>query len=169
MSGSSEASLAAAERLGATAIKYPKPPSEDGGVQLDSKIDSGVRTGIIARDTDEEAWRIAHARFPDDRKGQISHDLAMKTSDSVWHQQLSDLADSTKTTKTPYWLGPFQNYKTFCPYLVGSYQTVAAEIARYLALGYQTFILDIPPNEEELRCIGKVFEVARDQVPVCGD
>src|SRR5215510_10334956 len=48
MSGSSEASLAAAERLGATAIKYPKSPSEDEGVRSDRKIDSGVRTGIIA-------------------------------------------------------------------------------------------------------------------------
>jgi len=167
MSGSSEASLAAAERLGATAIKYPKSPSEDEGVRSQSKIDSGIRTGIITRETEEEAWRIAHERFPDDRKGQIAHKLAMKTSDSVWHKQLSELAHSTNVAKTPYWLGPFQNYRTFCPYLVGSYKTVANEIARYLVLGYQTFILDIPPNEEELRCIGKVFTLAQEQVAVC--
>src|SRR5262245_45182601 len=167
MSGSSEASLAAAEKLGATAIKYPKSPSEDEGVRSGRKIDSGVRTGIIARETEEEAWRIAHQRFPDDRKGQIAHELAMKTSDSVWHKQLSALTHSTDTHKTSYWLGPFQNYKTFCPYLVGSYKNVADEIARYLALGYQTFILDIPPNEEELRCIGKVFRLAEEQVVVC--
>jgi alkanesulfonate monooxygenase len=166
MSGSSEASLAAAAKLGATAIKYPKAPSEDGGVTSETKIDSGVRTGIIARETEEEAWRIAHLRFPDDRKGQIAHELAMKTSDSVWHKQLSDLAHSTDTKRSPYWLGPFQNYKTFCPYLVGSYEAVAEEIARYLALGYQTFVLDIPPNEEELRCIGKVFDLAQQTVLV---
>src|SRR5262245_36122854 len=64
MSGSSEASLAAAEKLGATAIKYPKSPSEDSGVCSETKIDSGVRTGIIARETEDEAWRIAHERFP---------------------------------------------------------------------------------------------------------
>ena len=169
MSGSSEASLAAAEKLGATAIKYPKAPSEDEGICSESRIDSGVRTGIIARETTEEAWRIAHERFPEDRKGQIAHDLAMKTSDSVWHKQLSNLAHSVDGSKTPYWLGPFQNYKTFCPYLVGSYPEVAAEIAQYLSLGYQTFILDIPPNEEELRCIGKVFALAQEQVAVCAD
>src|SRR5262247_2210991 len=55
MSGSSEASLAAAERLGATAVKYPKAPSEDEGVRLAANIDSGVRTGIIARENEEEA------------------------------------------------------------------------------------------------------------------
>src|SRR5262249_35154321 len=169
MSSPSEASLAAAEKLGATAIKYPKSPSEDSGVCSETKIDSGVRTGIIARETEDEAWRIAHERFPDDRKGQIAHELAMKTSDSVWHKQLSELAHSTNGTKTPYWLGPFQNYRTFCPYLVGSYENVANEIARYLALGYRTFVLDIPPNEEELRCIGRVFEIAQQQVFVCSN
>jgi alkanesulfonate monooxygenase len=169
MSGSSEASLAAAEKLGATAIKYPKSSSEDEGVRSQSRIDSGVRTGIIARETEDEAWRIALERFPENRKGQIAHQLAMKTSDSVWHKQLSDLAHSTNARRTPYWLGPFQNYRTFCPYLVGSYESVAGEIARYLALGYETFILDIPPNEGELRCIGKVFDLAQELVPVCGD
>jgi alkanesulfonate monooxygenase len=169
MSGSSEASLAAAEKLGATAIKYPKSPSEDEGVRSEAKIDSGVRTGIIARETEEEAWRIAHERFPEDRKGQITHELAMKTSDSVWHKQLSDLAHCANAKRATYWLGPFQNYKTFCPYLVGSYEGVADEIARYLALGYRTFILDIPPSEEELQCIGKVFDLAQEQVSVCLD
>src|SRR5215475_14326775 len=163
MSGSSEASLAAAEKIGATAIKYPKAPSDDEGVRSTAKIDSGVRTGIIARETEEEAWRVAHERFPDDRKGQMTHQLAMKSSDSVWHKQLSDLAQYTKARRTPYWLGPFENYRTFCPYLVGSYEVVANEISRYLALGYSTFILDIPPNEEELCCIGKVFDLAQEQ------
>jgi alkanesulfonate monooxygenase len=167
MSGSSDASLAAAEKLGATAVKYPKSPSEDEGVQLATGLDTGVRTGIIARQTEEDAWRIAHERFPEDRKGQIAHELAMKTSDSVWHKQLSDLAHDTASKRTPYWLGPFQNYKTFCPYLVGSYEGVAEEVARYLALGYQTFILDIPPNEEELQCIGRVFDLAQKQMPAC--
>jgi alkanesulfonate monooxygenase len=167
MSGSSEASLAAAEKIGATAIKYPKSPSDDEGVCSESQMDNGVRTGIIARETEDEAWRIAHERFPEDRKGQIAHDLAMKTSDSVWHKQLSELAHSKNVRKTPYWLGPFQNYRTFCPYLVGSYENVADEIARYLALGYRTFVLDIPPNEEELRCIGRVFDLAQQQVLIC--
>jgi alkanesulfonate monooxygenase len=167
MSGSSEASIAAAEKLCATAVKYPKPPSEDEGVRLKTRLDTGLRTGIIARQTEEDAWRIAHQRFPEDRKGQIAHELAMKTSDSVWHKQLSGLAHDTASKRNPYWLGPFQNYKTFCPYLVGSYESVAGEVSRYLALGYQTFILDIPPNEEELRCIGRVFDLAQKQMPVC--
>ncbi len=45
-----------------------------------------------------------------------------------------------------------------CPYLVGSYQTVAAELGRYVGLGFHTFVLDIPPSEEELYHTGVVRE-----------
>ena len=162
VSGSSDAGLAAAQALGATAIMYPKPAKEyeDGGLRVAS--DAGVRVGIVARASEDEAWRVAHERFPEDRKGQIAHKLAMKVSDSSWHKQLSDLADEALPEKTPYWLFPFQNYKTFCPYLVGSYETVARELARYMTVGCRTFILDIPPNREELEHISTVFAQATE-------
>ena len=52
--------------------------------------------------------------------------------------------------RSPYWLFPFQNYSTMCPYLVGSYQEVSFELRRYIAAGYTTFLLDVPASEEEL-------------------
>ena len=64
----------------------------------------------------------------------------------------------------PYWLVPFENYKTFCPYLVGSYQRVAAELARYVRVGYRSFILDVPASPEELSHIGIVFEKTSQSV-----
>jgi len=36
----------------------------------------------------------------------------------------------------------------------------AEELARYITVGYETLILDIPPNEEELHHIGVVFDLA---------
>jgi alkanesulfonate monooxygenase len=160
VSGSSEAGLASARLLGATAVMYPKPVGEYEAAPLDETLEAGIRIGIIARDTENEAWALAHQRFPEDRKGQVTHKLAMKVSDSVWHQQLSELGDETSNGASPYWLVPFENYKTFCPYLVGSYQRVAEELARYIAVGYKTFILDIPPDEEELYHTGIVFQQA---------
>lgn len=160
ISGSSEAGLAAARATGATAVQYPKPAGEYTREELDGIQNAGIRVGIIAREDEDEAWKIAYERFPEDRKGQITHQLAMKTSDSAWHQQLSDMGADPDTKQTPYWLVPFQNYKTFCPYLVGNYRRVADEIARYIAVGYTTFILDIPPDEEELSHIHTVFEHA---------
>jgi alkanesulfonate monooxygenase len=160
ISGSSEAGLDAARVLHATAIKYPKPVKECESEVPADNLDSGVRIGIITRSDEQEAWDVAEQRFPEDRKGQLTHQLAMKVSDSLWHTQLSETAREVKEAKTPYWLRPFENYKSFCPYLVGSYSTVAQELARYIDLGYTTFILDIPPEEEELRHIRLAFDRA---------
>ncbi len=157
VSGSSEAGLAAAEAMEATAIKYPKPPGEYENEPPNTN--SGIRVGIIARASEDEAWQVAHERYPEDRKGELAHQLAMKVSDSVWHQQLSDLGQSSE--RNPYWLTPFQTHKTYCPYLVGSYSTVANEIARYVDLGFSTFIVDIPPSEEELYHTGIAFKQAQ--------
>ena len=160
VSGSSEAGMEAARRLGATAVEYPKPPSDYADARPGSAANSGIRIGIIARADDEEAWRIARTRFPEDRKGQLTHELAMKVSDSSWHRQLSDLGKTQTSPENPYWLVPFHNYKTFCPYLVGGYDRVADEVARYVDAGYRTFILDVPASPEEMQHIGEVFERA---------
>lgn len=163
VSGSSEAGVAAAKAIGATAVKYPKPATEE-ALPADGGLDFGIRVGIIAREDEEAAWSVAYERFPEDRKGQITHHLAMKTSDSVWHKQLSELAEGTNHGRSPYWLVPFENYKTFCPYLIGSYACVAGELARYIARGYRAFILDIPPNEEELHHTNVAFGRAVKEV-----
>lgn len=88
VSGSSRAGLGAARTVGATAVKYPGPSGQEHGV-VDEPIRCGVRVGIIARECTEDAWAVAHSRFPLDRKGQIAHSMAMTVSDSKWHGQLS--------------------------------------------------------------------------------
>lgn len=153
ISGSSPAGLAAARALDAIAVKYPQPSGQEDRRSEDD-VEWGMRMGIIARDDREEAWRVAYERFPEDREGQIAHRLAMQISDSHWHSQLSDLARDAAATDNPYWLGPFNNYKTFCPYLVGDYGGVAEELARYVELGFRTFILDIPAAQEDLHHVG---------------
>jgi alkanesulfonate monooxygenase len=166
MSGSSPAGLAAARQLGATAIRYPEPPDQLPAAGVSPTVaESGIRIGIIARPDDDEAWRIAHRRFPEDRKGQLTHHLAMKVSDSSWHHQLAALGRRPHDPQNGYWLVPFQNYKTFCPYLVGSYARVAAELQRYIAAGNRTFILDIPPDAAELAHTSMAFAAAREGVP----
>jgi len=159
MSGSSPAGGAAAAAVGAIAVKYPQRADEE-SEQAASQAPSGVRVGIIARETTEEAWQIAHERFPVDRKGQVLHRLAMHVSDSHWHKQLSEMAKDSAAVDDPYWLGPFENYRTFCPYLVGSYERVAQELSRYMHLGHDAYILDIPASEDELLHINIAFSEA---------
>lgn len=162
ISGSSAAGMAAARAIGATAIRYPQPAQFEEAERdaLATGTQCGMRVGIIAREDEEEAWRVAHERFPEDRRGQIAHKVAMKVSDSVWHKQLSTLGEQPRADDGPYWLGPMQNYKTFCPYIVGSHDRVAAELGRYIALGFRTVILDIPPDREELAHVMEVFRRA---------
>jgi len=163
VSGSSDAGMAAARVLGATAVKYPQPAERESRCS-DEGLDSGIRVGIISREQEKDAWANAHGRFPADRKGQLTHQLAMKTCDSEWHKQLSRMGNSIEEETSPYWLVPFQNYKTFCPYLVGSYDRVAAELTRYIERGYLTIILDIPPSREELEHLRAVLDRANQMV-----
>jgi alkanesulfonate monooxygenase len=168
VSGSSPAGREAARALGATAVKYPQPPGEEAAWMGNGLAGGfGIRVGIVARETAEQAWCVAHARFPKDRSGQITHRLAVAVSDSQWHAQLSDERDpfvDLDGEPDPYWLGPFQNYKTFCPYLVGSYDRVARVLSHYMDLGTTTFILDVPPCEEELAHTAVVFAKAQEMV-----
>ena len=158
VSGSSEAGMVAAREMGAVAVKYPEPTDQCRDHSADGPC--GVRIGIVAREQEDAAWKVAFERFPEDRKGQITRQLATKVSDSTWHKRLSEVSKGSNGNRTPYWLHPFENYQTMCPYLVGSYETVAAELARYITAGYQTYILDIPAAEEEFEHIGIVFRLA---------
>jgi alkanesulfonate monooxygenase len=155
VSGTSAAGVAAARKISATLISHPGTSS---GEAVNRDGPAGIRIGIIARGESSEAWRIAYERFPADPKGQLTHALARRVSDSSWCEQLSGLGESAVERSSPYWLVPFQNYKTFCPYLVGSYDEVRREVSRYIREGFQTFILDVPPNREELHHTAVVFD-----------
>lgn len=164
ISGSSDAGMSAVKAVkGATAIQYPKRVDDYDKSVFRQELDYGIRVGLIARDDPAEAWRVAEERFPEDRKGQLTHQMAMKVSDSQWHRQLSKLGEKT-AEGDPYWLRPFENYKTMCPYLVGDYNCVATVIAQYIDLGYAKFILDIPPHREELEHTDRVFSLAKQKV-----
>jgi alkanesulfonate monooxygenase len=159
VSGSSSAGLAAARVLDATAVQYPRTTTEYEAAELEA-TDPGIRIGVIARDDADTAWDVAWKRFPESRRGQLLHQFAMKVSDSVWHRQLSQLASEANVDRPAYWLHPFQNYKTFCPFLVGSYDSVAAEISKYIRVGFRTFILDIPSSRDDLEHTSIAFERA---------
>jgi alkanesulfonate monooxygenase len=167
VSGSSPAGVEAARTLGATAVRYPEP----GGIEPPAGVRAGIRVGVIARADRQEAWRIAHARFPEDRRGQLTHQLAIKVSDSAWHHRLSEL-DAADVVDEVYWLRPFVNYHTFCPYLVGDHERVAAELARYFGTGHTRLILDVPVTEDDLiharRCVDRACALAAEAAALGG-
>jgi alkanesulfonate monooxygenase len=162
VSGSSEAGRAAARELDAVAVEYPTPDVPQADTAPDGRLSRGIRIGLIVRNEEARAWAVARERFPEDRKGQLTRQLATKVSDSRWHGQLSELAEDEQSASL-YWMAPFKNYKAMCPYLVGSYERVAAELASYIDRGYANFILDEPADEEELHHVRLAFELATEQ------
>lgn len=149
VAGSSDACLDAERRLGVVRLRYPRALQEyePGSAELRG---GGLRIGIIARDDREEAWRTAHDRFPDDPDGERQYRIANRFSDSVWMDRLSEDAAAPAVEHSPYWMHPLRTYKEYCPYLVGSYEEVGAYLARYLAMGVSTVILNVPHEEADL-------------------
>lgn len=164
LAGSSPAGIAAGQTIGARPVTYALPPEEM--LENGSGRRAGVRVGIIARTDRKDAWRTAYTRFPPDRKGVLMRELARKISDSHWHERLCELAAERAQTETPYWMVPFENYRTMCPYLVGSHDEVAAALSIYIRRGYHDFILDEPRSEEDLVEAMAVLELAREQAMV---
>jgi alkanesulfonate monooxygenase len=158
ISGSSEAGRRAAERLGALALRYPEPPGTGSPGPHSDLGGGGVRIGIIARDTDQEAWSVGRDRFPGTRAGRMLQRMARNTSDSEWIARLSESEEFPAGAGSPYWMGPFKTYATFCPYLVGSYERVAAEVTRYVDIGCRTFILDTARADSDYADITAVFD-----------
>jgi alkanesulfonate monooxygenase len=159
VSGTSEAGARAGRSLDAVSVEYPQPGASYQAAQRQGKF--GIRIGIIVAEHAEEAWQKAYQRFPGDSIGRIKHAMAMRISDSQWHKDLSALERQLDEGSHSYWLWPFKNYNTFCPYLVGSYQEVSNEIAAYLRAGFTSFILDIPREEMDLHQAKLVFGLAQ--------
>jgi alkanesulfonate monooxygenase len=164
ISGSSPAGRTAAAALGARSVSYALSPEEEQAPPSPAGLAAGLRVGVIARASSEEAWRTAYTRFPPDRKGVLMRQLARKVSDSHWHERLCRLAEHRAGTGTPYWTLPFENYRTMCPYLVGDHTEVSAVIAEYIRRGFGTFILDEPETETDLENARLVFDLARQRV-----
>lgn len=162
LSSSSPAGRETAASLDATPVSYPSPPGErpEDPEQRPTRV---IRIGLIARDTADEAWGLAGQRFPKDPRGSMMHRMATATSDSQWHRQLTEtgarLAQSERST---YWLHPFQTYKTFCPYLVGTHAEVAEALADYREQGVDGLILDVPATRDDLVHSARAIALASD-------
>jgi alkanesulfonate monooxygenase len=151
VSGSSEASIDAAESLELSQLSYPLPPATyaDPGRRR-NRYGSGIRIGIMAREDSSVAWAIARQRFPVHDNGSEMHQLVASVTESSWQRDLASAGLADDSGRDPYWLVPFQHFHTFCPHLVGSYDEVATALGGYLSAGVRTIILDVPSEPDDL-------------------
>lgn len=160
VAGASQACLQTQRTIGATRLTYPHEIATYG---TPSPLDgNGVGFGVIARETAEEAWSVAHRRFPPDELGEELHEYSAENTESHWHQKLSRDAALPPAQQSPYWLYPFKSYRTFSPYLVGTYADVGQALSEYFAIGVTTVILDSDGQTErdDLRHAAIAFDLA---------
>ncbi|HTE39528.1 MAG TPA: LLM class flavin-dependent oxidoreductase [Steroidobacteraceae bacterium] len=159
--GSSEAGSAAALELDACAVRYLLPAHEYGGKSFDPRIEHGARLGIIVRNARDEAWATAKRRYPPSKDGAIIRQYSDSLSDSTWVKELGKAVAIPEGH--PYWLGPYRNYQTSCPFLVGDFEEVVTELAAYVRLGIRTFLLEQPEDFEDSNLISRAFNLARSR------
>ena len=158
MSGSSEAALRTARKIGACAIQYPGPPSALAASCDGASGDRGVRLGIIARPKSADAWEAARQRYPIDADGAELREYASQVSDSKWVRALQ----AAEETVGVYWLAPFRNFHRACPYLVGDYDEVRTALKAYFEAGYRTFLVDSVEGADEAFGITELFASVAD-------
>ncbi|MFI5957619.1 LLM class flavin-dependent oxidoreductase [Cryptosporangium sp. NPDC051539] len=148
LAGNSPAAVDAAKQLNVVRLTYPLPPEEYSGENALER--TGIRVGIIARETSAEAWRIAYDRYGADELGQAYRDLTATEFDARWHDQVWNHDGRSGGPGRTYWTHPFHTAREFCPYLVGSFAEVGEVLARYIRLGINTLILHCPADEDDL-------------------
>jgi alkanesulfonate monooxygenase len=149
VAGSSTAAANAAQALGALRLTYPRALHAYAG-DTSAFVHTGIRLGIIARDTNAEAWRVAQQRFPTDSLGEKVNEAAARVLDAQWHNKLWQDAQRIRELDDVYWLYPFRATQEYCPYLVGNHAEVAEVLAQYLLMGATTLILATPRHEDDL-------------------
>lgn len=151
VAGSSPAGQRMAAAVANVAITHPEPVEQfaDGFLGQERQGQQiGIRVGLVARPTDEEAWSAAQAMYSEDRSARLKTAMRKK-SESDWIRRLAHLATAEGVYDEVYWTGAFRADKGNMPVLVGSYGKVADYLERYLDLGVSTVILAGGFGEED--------------------
>ncbi|MFD1330697.1 LLM class flavin-dependent oxidoreductase [Methylopila musalis] len=164
VAGHSPAAEATAQAVGAVRLRMLAPELEDGLPSAASGL--GAHFGVVARETEEEAWAAARRRYPDAPELEGMLEFVMDESDSAWKRILYERVIARGAARPGYWLEPFGQLRADCPYFVGSYEAAAASLAAHVERGVDWFILDLPPEEDEFVHAAKAFAMAFERLGI---
>jgi alkanesulfonate monooxygenase SsuD/methylene tetrahydromethanopterin reductase-like flavin-dependent oxidoreductase (luciferase family) len=99
--------------------------------------------GIVARETDDEAWEVAARQFGATRRDAFTRKVFARQVTSSQHRANLELADDGPLRDECLWYGAGR-IGIDCPKLVGSYATVADALDRYASVGVRTVVVDLP-------------------------
>jgi alkanesulfonate monooxygenase SsuD/methylene tetrahydromethanopterin reductase-like flavin-dependent oxidoreductase (luciferase family) len=152
VAGSSPAGTQMAAAVADVAITHPEPVEQFAETFSPARegLRTGIRIGLVARSTDEEAWSVARALYPEERVARLKTAM-QKQSQSDWIKRLAHLATEDGVYDEVYWTGAFRADKGSMPVLVGTYRKVADYLERYLELGVSVLILGGLLAEEDFQ------------------
>ncbi|WP_306416165.1 LLM class flavin-dependent oxidoreductase [Micromonospora okii] len=156
VAGESAAARECARALGAGQIGMfrprPQPVSPD--------LRAGRYAGMIARETDDQAWRAALRRYPLAPELEAAGAAALRYTDATWRHRAFREAAETDAPPSWFWSAPMRSLRADCPFLVGGVDTLAAVLASEISAGADTFILDLAAAEEDFRWAAQVLDRA---------
>lgn len=159
VAGSSEYGNNVGRSVGKVLVTHPGPIEEyKKNFCKTSNGRNGIRLGVIARWSTEEAWKVAKQRYPPSRIGMIQ--TKMKTnSESHWIKYLSELSFKQETIDDVFWLGGFLSGHTSYPIIIGSYKEVADYLKKYIEFDVSVVLLSGVFTQEEFENTSEVIKL----------
>lgn len=109
----------------------------------------GLSLGVCARRSSEEAQEALQRLYPDNRQGRMLFEMAVNNDTTPWNVWIKKRLEDNKSDGADFNLRPMKNFWSPAPFIVGSYDQVAAQLNKYVELGYEFFILDFYPEDFE--------------------
>ncbi|GAC82473.1 LLM class flavin-dependent oxidoreductase [Gordonia paraffinivorans] len=176
--GSSDPALTVAAQHAEVYLTWGEPPAVAGAKIAEvarraaaegRTLEYGVRLHVIARETSEEAWRVADALLADITDDEIATAFALHSrSDSTGQRRMAELHGGRRDALEIHpglWAGVGLIRGGAGTALVGSHAEVASLIGEYEAQGFSHFILSGYPHVEEAHWFAEgVLPVLRDRV-----
>ncbi len=164
VAGNSDAALGVVQQTGSARLRMALPADALAATSPPA-YPVGFHLGILTRPTREEALGALAAFSPVNRSRQMLQQLATKNANVAWKSQLLEQARHLGDTDV-YNLVPFKNFDTDVPYLVGSYEEVAACLARYLHWGINLLVVEIPiTGHDEFAHISRACDLSAPAYP----
>jgi alkanesulfonate monooxygenase len=112
--------------------------------------------GMVARETDEQAWDAASRHYAGTRRDALINRVFARELTSSQHLANLTSAAAASVHDECLWYGAGR-IGMDCPKLVGSYRTVATALAAYRELGVRTIVLDLPFDVTEYEHMARVL------------
>jgi alkanesulfonate monooxygenase SsuD/methylene tetrahydromethanopterin reductase-like flavin-dependent oxidoreductase (luciferase family) len=150
--GSSRANRRLVDRVAHVTITHPEPVDRFAetfaAARQGTGLEIGIRVGLVARPTAEEAWTAALDGHRVDRAARL-RTLLKRESQSDWNRRLALLAAEADVHDRVYWTGLYSTGRTGAPVLVGGYEEVAGYLGRYVTLGVTKLLLTKVDTDED--------------------